>query len=130
MVGKVPRRDYNLVYLGFHGSPENIFIGSQVVGLTEIAEIFGKRLKGKGIHFASCSVLNTDKEKISEFIEKTGVKFLSGYSQDIDYIEGSVMDLAFLGKWFQYSRIGNLRNAIEKSYGDFISENGFKFYLG
>lgn len=126
-----PSKSYDLLVLAFHGRPEEILIGrNQEVGLylDELENIVGKKLMGKGLHFSSCSVLNTSKKRIMDFIKNTGASFVSGYAQGIDYIEGAVMDLAFLGRWYQYKRIASLDKSLRRSYGDFIRENKFKFY--
>lgn len=124
-------KDANLLFFAFHGSPENIYLGTNqefLVNIDEIAELLGTRFSGSGLHFSSCSVLNISDEKANEFLKKTGLSFVSGYGQGIDYIESAAMDLAFLGKWYSYKSIGHLTKSIASSYGDLINENQFKFY--
>lgn len=130
-INQIKRKNCNLLFLAFHGDPDKTYLGvgqEFVITLDELADILGKRFHGIGVHLSSCSVLNTSQESINSFLDKTGVLFLSGYAQGIDFIEGMVMDMAFLGKWFQYKRISSFEKSLKLSYRDFIKENKFRIY--
>lgn len=125
-------KDFNLLLLAFHGKPEKIFLGVDsefTITFEELLEMMGDNFAGYGVHFSSCSVLNSSDERIREFIKQSGISFVTGYGQGVDYIEGEVMDFAYLGRWFKYKSNKSLFNSIEKSYGDLIKENNFKYYL-
>lgn len=129
-INKASAKNANLLFFAFHGKPENIYLGAYqefIINLDEIADLLGTRFAGSGLHFSSCSVLNISENKIKEFIRRTGLSFVSGYGQGVDYIESAAMDLAFLGKWYSYKSAAHLNNAITSSYGDLIKENKFIF---
>jgi len=55
-------RNYPLLYLAFHGEPENICIGSkQKVNLNRLAELLEGKCDRVVIYFGSCSTVKTDK---------------------------------------------------------------------
>jgi hypothetical protein len=132
-IGNANPKTSNLLFLAFHGKADNIYLGANqefTLTVDDIADMMGTRFSGSGLHFSSCSVLNIAEQKIHDFMKRTGLSFVSGYSQGIDYIESGAMDLAFLGKWYNYKSVGHLHNAIVSSYGDLIDENQFRFYRG
>ena len=128
----IPARDYNLLFMAFHGRPGKITFGMDYknrLSFNELADIMGTRFHGYGIHFASCSVLKDNEKDVRDFMEKTQVAFVSGYGQGVDYIEGALMDTAFLGKWIWYKSASMAFKNIKQAYKDFIKENKFIWYL-
>ena len=125
-------KKHNLLFLAFHGKPGNIMLGKDgesLIDMDELSGILDGRFSGYGIHFSSCSVLNLDEEKVTDFVSDTGASFVSGYGQGVDYNEGALMDMAFLSKWFYYRNMTSMFKSIKKSYKDFIKENNFLWYL-
>jgi len=48
------------------------------------------------IHFGSCSVLKYDKDKIRDFMDKTGAAVVTGYTKDVDWIESAAFEMTYL----------------------------------
>lgn len=88
---------YAIIYLAFHGSPGEIFVGkrNQTVTLDEIADIIGNKANGKIIHFGCCSTLDMDGWAIRRFLKKTNALAVSGYTEDIDFLQSTAFDLLY-----------------------------------
>lgn len=129
----VPTRNHSLLYLALHGKPESIQTGMYSefnITLNELSTMMGKRFSGFGVHLASCAVMSSSEESIYDFMDKTGVLFISGYKKYVDFISSSIVDLALINNWM-FAR--NYRRMFEKMYKSpikqILSENGFKYYL-
>jgi hypothetical protein len=46
---------YSILYLAYHGDPNLIYVGKDIVTLDELAEMAEGRLKNMIVHFGSCS---------------------------------------------------------------------------
>jgi len=117
-------KTYNILYLAFHGSSSTIHLGSETIDLDEIQEILQDSLQGKIIYFGSCKTLKIKKEKINEFVDITKANCLVGYTKDIDFIEGTALDLLFFAKAQQYFRPKNLTKNFKNSLSSLISKQG------
>lgn len=90
-------KDYEIIFLVFSGSGNEIEIDNYFYSLEEIAELFEGKLKGKIIHFANSKTLDIDLETAQYFIDVTGAKALSGYTKK------SMLDsLSLDSKLFEY----------------------------
>lgn len=105
-------RKYGIIYLAFHGKPGKLLIQNKEITLDELAEIMKKKFTRCGIHFASCNTLNVPKTAIQNFIEKTGVSFVSGYKKSVYWIPSAAVDLVYLD--YIISNFGNPEKAVER----------------
>lgn len=121
-----------LLYFSMHGRPNFVDTGTHSefeISLDDLALYMGETYKGCGVHFASCAILSSDKDTILGFIDKTKVSFVSGYKFYVDFLESSLMDLAFLQRWV-WSRYN--RPMLEKLFPDYknlTKTNGFSYYM-
>jgi hypothetical protein len=123
---------FSLLYLGFHGKPNAIRMGLNkefIITLDNLAEMMGNRFTGYGIHFASCAVMDIDKNLLWDFKRSTGAAFISGYTNYVDFDESSLMDLALLNRWIYSVNYGTMFKKLERDYKSFIGLNGFTWYL-
>src|SRR5690606_16986523 len=74
--------DYNICYLAFHGEPNAIKVGREMMSLDELAETAHGQLAGKIVHFGSCSSLRLNRRNIERFLKKTNALCVSGYKLD------------------------------------------------
>lgn len=103
-VGLIPRRGgYSILYLAFHGKPGRIVMGDRTMPLETLVDIIRNRLAGWIIHFGCCGTLRVEDSRISNFISRTQVLMVSGYTRQIDWLSGTVIDLLFLDQ-IQYYR--------------------------
>ena len=95
--------DYPILYLGFHGEKEGKLLLSSEDGQDDTVngEDVAKRIASLGIsnflvHFASCSSLNDMKTK--EFLRIAQASAVSGYSEDVDWVDSAAFELLYLGE--------------------------------
>jgi hypothetical protein len=48
---------YTICYLAFHGKPNTLLVGKEIISLDELAEMVGDKLKYKIVHLGSCETL-------------------------------------------------------------------------
>ena len=87
--------NYTVLYIAYHGRKNRIYFGKEYITLKEIADVLEGKLNGKIVHLGSCSTLNTTERNITDFINRTGCSFVSGYKKDVPYIESSAFELLY-----------------------------------
>lgn len=123
------KKSYQILYLAFHGSVENIhFADGTGLSLEDLAEIMQSDFSNLVVHFSSCSTLKAEDKKLSEFVKKTKVKMLSGYGKKVDWNESAALELLFISALQKYKNISYLNSFFEKSYPDLIKATSFKTF--
>ena len=92
--------NYTVLYIAYHGRKNRIYFGKEHITLKEIADVLEGKLNGKIVHFGSCSTLNTTEKNITDFINRTGCSFISGYKKDVPYIESCAFELLYFNVLF------------------------------
>lgn len=127
-----PTRNFSLLYLALHGKPDRIQTGMYSefeITLDQLAKMMGRRFEGFGVHLASCAVMSSSEESIYDFMNKTGVLFVSGYRNYVDFISSSLVDLALINNWMfakNYKRM--FENMYKSALKQLLIENGFEYY--
>ncbi len=123
------RQSCGILMLAFHGQPGNIKLpGKEHVSLESLAHMMGKRFAGWVVHFASCSTAKIDDERLSRFVELTEVAMITGFTKEVDWTEGAVMDLLLL-RWLQsYRDLNALWRYMGKKYADLVATTGMKAF--
>ena len=93
--------NYTVLYIAYHGRKNRIY--------------FGKKY-GKIVHFGSCSTLNTTERNITDFINRTGCSFVSGYKKDVPYIESSAFELLYFNVLNTYRTYTTIKKNIIGKY--------------
>jgi hypothetical protein len=117
--------DYTVCYLAFHGEPNKIKVGRELMTLDELAEISQGMLKNKIVHFGSCSSLRLNKRYIERFLKKTEALCVSGYKLDFSFIPGTVLDLLFFEMCQRYKNIMCIERDMRFYYGKLMRELEF-----
>ncbi len=102
--------NYTVLYIAFHGRPNKIVVGREEVALSEIADVLEGYLSGRVVHFGSCSTLRTKRSNIDDFLRRTKADVLSGYRQNVDFVEASALEMTLLKKLCSCLRILNPLN--------------------
>lgn len=120
-------KKYNIIYLAFHGTSENIFVGkrNKTVNLDEIAEMIGDKANGKIIHFGCCSTLDTTGWKLRSFLNKTGALAISGYNKDIDFTKSTAFDLMYFQQCHKTTNIIKIEKEMKAYHNKLGKELGF-----
>lgn len=132
LLRKVPTKTSGLLYIASHGEPNTLLIGAHKetkITLDKLADLMEDRFEGYGVHFGSCAVMSADVADIRNFIEKTGVAFVTGYDQYVDFGYSAVIDHAFLYEWAWTLSYAKMFSELELKYGVMLSENGFAYML-
>ncbi len=120
-------QDYEIVYLNFHGTSQGIELPTKepitLEGLGEMCENFQP---DKFIHFGSCSTFRTSEQKILKFKDLSHARFVSGFTKKIDFIESSLLDIAYISEILKTTRrYDTIENRMEKQYGELCRKLGF-----
>lgn len=132
ILGNIPTRSFSLLYLSLHGKPDSIQTGmfsEFEIPLEELADMMGNRFAGYGLHLASCATMSSSQESIRDFMNKTGILFISGYTEYVDFISSSLVDLALINSWMFAKNYKRMFENMQKSYKQILNENGFKYFL-
>ena len=88
---------YGTVYLCFHGSDSKIhFANGNPCDIMEFAKDHKGIFLRRNVHFGSCSTLNMNVDDIKEFKRLTGARMVTGYSEDVAFIDSFVFELELL----------------------------------
>jgi len=121
---------FSLLYLAMHGKPEKVYIGAEgefEISLSKLSKMMGRRFAGMGIHFGSCAVMSSAEETLTTFMNDTGVTFLSGYTEYVDFQTSSIVDHILFINWFASKNFKRMFERMRKSHKNILNENGFKY---
>jgi hypothetical protein len=123
----VCKRNYGVLYFAFHGSPGRIHLHRDKVTLPELSGMMNHRFRNWIIHFGTCSTMRKPRA-VLDFVEKTNVALVTGFTRDVDWIESSKFELLHF-KAFQMFKSPRVvcRHLLNK-YPDLVESTGFKFF--
>jgi hypothetical protein len=119
-------KNYSILYIAFHGKPNEILLGKDVVTLDEFAEMLGPNCHNKIIHFGTCHTLNTDLRLIKRFLRKTNALCVCGFGKEIKFVEGCVFDILLIDMLQEFRNIDSVENYIKESYSSLAKKLEFK----
>jgi hypothetical protein len=116
--------DAPVFYLAFHGKPGAVISLTGNIGAQPLIEAFQGYGRGYRnlVYFAACSMLRGAQGKrfAREFMRKTGVRAVIGYTTRVDWMASLVADLLFLHRFYSHpSPWRNLRrifNSVRRDY--------------
>lgn len=93
---------YPILYLGFHGSPGEIYRedrrrGDGTVTLVDLEDRLAGRCGKRLIYFASCGTVGVHGQTLNKLLRRTEAVAVVGYRADIDWIEAAAFDVLALG---------------------------------
>jgi len=86
---------YPILYLGFHGAPGALHIGSDVVPLRDLHEFSGKG-RGRLIHFGSCETLSAPRLELARFLAQTRFAAVCGFKHEVDWLHSCALEILIL----------------------------------
>jgi hypothetical protein len=119
-------KKYSILYLAFHGKPNQILVGKDIVTMDELAVILGPHCHDKIIHFGSCHTLNTDLRHIKRFLRKTNALCVCGFGKEIKFVEGSVFDILLIDLFQEFRDITRVQATIRADYRTLAEKLAFK----
>ena len=116
--------DAPVYYLAFHGKPGRVVsLNGDIHGqqLVEAFEGYGRGYKNL-VYFAACSVLRGAQGRrfAREFLKKTGVRALVGYTTRVDWMASLIADMLFLHRFYSdpspWRNLRRIFNSVQRDY--------------
>jgi hypothetical protein len=124
--GQRQHDSFNIGYVALHGSPGTAHVGRKSVDLLSLGEKLSKPAMSKKIlHFGSCSVLDLTPKERRELRVALGVKAMTGFTTDVEWIESLAFELLLFDVLTWYKRLDFAADFIKKNHGAFAKKLGF-----
>ncbi|MBY0369705.1 hypothetical protein K2X33_03400, partial [bacterium] len=92
---KAKYQSYPILYLGFHGAPGALHIGSEQVPLRDLHEFSGKG-RGRLVHFGSCETLSAPQKELTNFLARTQFTAVCGFRHEVDWLHSCALEILIL----------------------------------
>lgn len=122
-------KNYQILYIAFHGKTNRICTGKEYTSLTEFGEVLENSLEGRIIHFGSCSTLKTSNKHIQNFLYTTNADSISGYSKSIDFIDSTALDLLYFKLLQSYKHCTKAQSELLKQNPELNNNLGASYYF-
>ncbi len=119
-------KDYSILYLAFHGFPNQIQVGETNVELEDIAELCKGQLRNKIVYFGSCLTLNIDKRRINTFLKETKALAVCGYKESIDFIPSTVLDILVMETLQRHKDMRKVETFLNENYSQLMNKLKFR----
>lgn len=124
-LGQKQHDRFTIGYIAMHGSPGKVYAGRKSIDLLSVGEeLPPAALKKKVLHFGSCSVL-TDEDQQQELLKALGVKAITGFTENVDWMESLAFELLLFNALSYYQRSTYAEKYIRKHHGEFAERLGF-----
>ncbi len=121
-------RGYRILCLAFHGYPGGVRLPDIEIDLETLASFMGKRFRNWIVFFDSCQTMKVGKDRILDFMSKTGVNMVIGYRKEVNWLESAALDLLILN-WLQYYKdMRKCWNRFRRAYRDMVEISGLDVY--
>ncbi|WP_313806985.1 DUF6642 family protein [Flavobacterium sp.] len=120
-------KDYQILYLVFEGRSNELKIDNYYYSFEEIAEFFEGKLKGKIVHFANTLSLDLEEETFQYFLDVTGAKALSGYTNHVPILS-TVLDNLYFSLSEEHDDVIELTEALFDKQYNLATSLGFRLY--
>lgn len=119
---------YGILYLSFHGHPGEIIVDGNTLKIETLASYMGAGFTDWIIHFGTCETINTDKDRVHDFIAETGVSMVLGYRIDVYWADAAAMDFLLLERLQRYRDMRRMWMRFKNDYKDLISITGLRAF--
>ena len=105
--------------MSFHGESGKIkLLGKKTLSLRELGDVLAGKCHGRLIHFDSCSVMDVPPKEMKEFRLTTKAAAVSGFTQEVDWLDSAAFTLMLLNSLVHGRRISEaLREMYSLHYG-------------
>jgi hypothetical protein len=117
--------DAPIYYLAFHGKPAAVSALLGRIGADRLYEAFagyGTNGYRNLVYFAACSVLRGERGRgfAKEFLKRTGVRAVIGYSTAVPWIPSLIADMLFLNRFYAdpspWKNLRKIFNSVQRDY--------------
>ncbi|MGU3292502.1 DUF6642 family protein [Williamsia sp. M5A3_1d] len=123
---KNKRAGLDILYLGFHGSSQTVYLGRDEVSIGDLQEMLEGRCDGRVIHFGSCGVLRASDELLKDFCKVTKARAVLGYTRDVDWVEAAAFELLLVKRLAWSTNMKPVYDWLTATYPDLTSRLGFR----
>lgn len=109
-------KDYNVLYIATHGTPDYIHLGRTKVGLDKLGDMLEGACQGRVVYLGGCQILNFDEEELKTFVKRIGAKSLVGYWKDADWLGVAAFELLLLTELAHSTRTPDLFKRLVKEH--------------
>jgi hypothetical protein len=121
--------NYEIIYIVATGEKNNICINNYYYSLTEIAELFEGKMKGKIIHFANLKVLDLSQDEAQFFLDVTCAKAISGYGSTFGNTTTSInLDFVFFSQFEDTTDVVEVVEELHKKHNALCKLLNFRLY--
>lgn len=118
---------YGIGYLALHGSPGRVHIGRSAVDLLALGQgLPAQALKGKVLHFGSCSVLKQTPTELESLRRALGVRAMTGFTEDVDWFDSLAFELLLFDSLAYYKRLDAVERDLKARAGSMARRLGFR----
>ncbi len=125
-----------VIYLGLHGQPGKLLTSIDDISSAELITAFKDydKCSNKLIYFGACNVFEgqTGQNFARKFLQETGVHSALGYSNKVCWVDGLIIDMLFLARFFNDPNpFANLQNLYESVINDYrpAQNSGFSLFM-
>ncbi len=128
-------QDYPILYLGFHGSPGRLFVGSRKaqIDLDWLEDRLEGRCRGRIIHFGSCGTLAAHGHRLNRFLARTGALAVCGYKVEVDWMLAAAFEIILLSGFQKYtltrSGMKALQRCVKREAGGLVKDLAFRLVI-
>lgn len=129
---------YPILYLALHGDAGSLTFGdwrrsANSVSLEALGDLLEGRCHGRIIHFGTCEFLALPSRSIRAFMRKTGALAVSGYTEEVDWMEATLADATIFAA-MQHNALTipgatAMRRAILDGLGTIAKRLGFRMFV-
>ena len=118
-------QDYSIIYFSLHGESNKIKLSDEDISLDELAELANGAFKDKIVHFSSCETIKISKRQQNNFLYQTSTLLMSGYKEEVDFVESAALELIYFDKCQDYKMSNSLEDYMKKHFKGLIKKTGF-----
>lgn len=124
--GQKQHSRFNIGYIALHGTPGTLYVGRERVDLHDLGATLPKdSMRGKVLHFGSCSVLDLRPKERQELRAQLGVKMLTGFTEDVEWFDSLAFEILLFDVLTYYKRPDFAEAYIKKNFSQFAKRLGF-----
>jgi hypothetical protein len=117
---------YTVGYLAFHGEESCIGLGQEEVTLDELADSLGERARGRVLYFGSCGTLAAPDGVLHDFVLRTGVKAICGYTKEVEWLYAAAFDFILLPLLLRRRYLKTVYRTLADEHVGFVHGLGFR----
>ena len=120
---------FNVLYFNFHGDKNCICLEGEKeeLSLDKLADLGNDVFRDRYVHFSSCRTLLGSDDILFAFKERTGARYISGYTKSVKTDLSAIHDISLLSNFLFSKRPSTVFKKMEKLYKGVEEELGFRY---